>query len=756
MSELGRGQLRIAADSNYAAWINGQLVGTGQFSDFRERKTFSTFDVGQSLQPGRNVLAVLVHYCGQDHFSYLADEPGLWFLLQHGDDKIVSNERTQCRPCPSYQQGPIARISQQRGFSFTYDGRGDDDWTAVDYGASSDWQSAAATASDDTPQERPIPSLTMARRPAHEVIAQGLLRRTESAEATVAELMQRDFLSSRPAHELFDEITDRAGRLISRAVRISAQLSAGADGAYMVVDLGREECGFIDLELEAGAGTVVDIAVGEHLADLRVRAAVGGRNFASRYITGSGLQHFTHFAERYAGRYVQLHITNVSAPVTVRYAGLLPAEYPVTQRGQFHCPDSLAERIYHLSGRTLHLCMHERYEDCPWREQALYAEDARIEALVGYYVFGAYDFARVSLDLLGRSVEDDGYVQLCAPMRVPFKIPFPTMAWMLALAEYIRFSGDQVGVQEHVERAGAMLDTHCSRLIDGLLPCPQGKGYWHFYDWAEGLSGSIARSDSEALLGERFDAILNFLFILALEETAAIFERNGQRDLAQKYQGQAAVTRSAAHRMFWDPSTQSYLSYVGDQAIERHYAEMAQSLGLLARVPEQQTGHLLRSRLTQPNNGWVPTSLGASIYKYDAILAGPAEMADQAFDMVIQEWGPMIYEGATSFWETIKGQQDFSGAGSLCHGFSTIGAYVYQAHTLGIQPLEPGFARFGVRPVFGGLGWASGTVPTPTGDIEVSWEKQGSSYVGSLKHPESLQPDFADYGPECHWKVSTS
>jgi len=38
----------------------------------------------------------------------------------------------------------------------------------------------------------------------------------------------------------------------------------------------------------------------------------------------------------------------------------------------------------------------------------------------------------------------------------------------------------------------------------------------------------------------------------------------------------------------------------------------------------------------------------------------------------------MLDRGATTFWETIKGADDFGGAGSLCHGWSALPIYYYE------------------------------------------------------------------------------
>jgi hypothetical protein len=89
--------MSISVDTNFAAWVNGVFVGGGQFSDYSESKTFSTVDITHTLKPGKNVLAVLVHYCGVNHFSYIPWQAGLWYKLQTAKDCIVSDSRTLCR-----------------------------------------------------------------------------------------------------------------------------------------------------------------------------------------------------------------------------------------------------------------------------------------------------------------------------------------------------------------------------------------------------------------------------------------------------------------------------------------------------------------------------------------------------------------------------------------------------------------------------------------------------------------------------------
>ena len=48
-------------------------------------------------------------------------------------------------------------------------------------------------------------------------------------------------------------------------------------------------------------------------------------------------------------------------------------------------------------------------------------------------------------------------------------------------------------------------------------------------------------------------------------------------------------------------------------------------------------------------------------------------------DWILQDirkkYGYMLDQGATTFWETEKGWQDFDNAGSLCHGWSAMPIY---------------------------------------------------------------------------------
>lgn len=77
---------------------------------------------------------------------------------------------------------------------------------------------------------------------------------------------------------------------------------------------------------------------------------------------------------------------------------------------------------------------------------------------------------------------------------------------------------------------------------------------------------------------------------------------------------------------------------------------------------------------------------------------------------VLNYWGGMLREGATSFWEkyvpTERGVQHLAMCGrpygkSLCHAWGASPIYLIGRYFLGVKPLKPGYAEYEVRPNLG-------------------------------------------------------
>lgn len=746
--------MQICAETNYEVWLNGRFLGSGQFTDFPDARTFSTLDAGPALREGENVLAVRVHYDGGGHFSYLPDSARLCYVLQGPDVTVVSGEGSLLRPSPPYRQGPMARVTRQLGFAFDFDGVAEDDWREAGYSPAEPWRAPApdelqAVGEEDAPEQRPVPLLRCRGRCEARIVAQGVFRDAAQAQAgdlaAMAENLQRAYLSARRASETFQDARFEPTSLETGPVTFREDLlAAGDDGAYVVVDLGGERVGWIDLELElpcGASGLEVHIAHGEHLDDLRVRAAVGGRNFFSRCRPGPGRTRFVHRLTRIAGRYLQLHLRGSAGGATLHYAGLEEVELPLKRELEFSCGDSLHEAIRQTGLDTLKLCMHEHYEDCPWREQALYANDSRNQALCGYYGFGEYAFPLASFALLGRSLGEDGFLELCAPMRFERTIPAFSMAWVLCLADHLRYSGQREPARRWAPQAVRMVQAWLDARVDGVMPSPTGGRFWHFYDWAEGLSGTGEGCTSFGELEDmRFDAPLNLYLLMACEAAAELAAVADAEQIAGQLREQARRLRHAIEVKFWDASAGLYATYLAPEGTRSHHGELTQALAICARAGTPEKLSALRQRLLEEDPRLVPTTLSQSLYTFEALCSGGPRERGAVFERIRRDWGGMLFAGATSFWETQRGGWDFDCAGSCCHGWSAVPVYFYGSWLLGVRPESPGFARFRVDPAVGSVDRAAGSIPTPHGEIEVRLHQQRGKLLGEVVHPAACAP----------------
>lgn len=667
--------LYISADSRYAVYINGCHVPASQYADYPHYKVYDTVDITDYVHAGSNVLAVVGYFQGEDCSVYRVGQAGVWFaILPEQGAPLYSGADTLCRLSREYSSGEVERFSGQLSFSFRYRAAGCDGWQKEDYIPGTDWQPATETGANPPLYPRPIQPLTLrAPRPV-KVIAQGVFWDDAPMETPCGERMQRTSLAFRNAAEL-----GLPPLPVTLPVTEGVTLSAlEGDGIWLMMDLGGEEAGVPEWEIDLPCEATVLFGFGEHLEDLRVRTSVGGRQFAAVYEGVPGRQRFTHYFKRTGCRYVQLHIYARSC--TLYYAGVRPTTYPLTYRPAFRCADSMHNRIYELGRRTLELCMHEHYEDCPWREQALYAMDSRNQMLCGYYAFGETDFARSSLRLLALGMRADGLLELCAPARVSITIPAFSLNFITAMREYVEFSGDSAFGEEMLSTVRRILDTFWGRREEnGLVPRLVGAEYWNFYEWQPGLDGGkVAGCDDTTMV---FDAPLNGFLALALEDAAKLYARLDRETEAADCRAKLQELRQAM-ALFWDDAAGVYATSLSENT-RSHFSELTQALCVCSGVAQGEHRERVLSRLASADSGLVSVTLSCTLFKYEALMQEPEQYGRWVLENIARVWGDMLCAGATSFWETELGAADFFRAGSLCHGWSAVPVYIYCRYVLG-------------------------------------------------------------------------
>ena len=414
-------------------------------------------------------------------------------------------------------------------------------------------------------------------------------------------------------------------------------------------DLGREEAGYLFLTVKADAPANFKIVWGEHLEDGEIRYLIGARNFSLDFHVEEGEHTFFQPFVRLAGRYL-----GVIAPDTVEVVsiGLLPTRVPMTEKA---CTLSgLDRRIWDTCVRTLRLCMNAHYEDCPWREQALYALDSRNQMLAGYSVFEETDFARENLVFISKGTREDGFLELTYPAVGTPAIPFFSLCYPVAVAEYVEHTGDTSILADVMGTIRKIMKNFDERVGEDGLIRHFHTPFWNFYEWTEGSDGGT-QSDTHLLL--------NCAYVWACEHYRRLCTLTGEAS-----QQNTERTRAAIEREFFHPETGLFSLTQGGTK----YSQLGCAFALLIGLGDERTVEAIKHDATL-----IGATLSMLTFVYDALLAHDPEAKEYILADIREKYGYMLSRGATSFWETVEGASAFDNAGSLCHGWSAIPIHYY-------------------------------------------------------------------------------
>ena len=437
-------------------------------------------------------------------------------------------------------------------------------------------------------------------------------------------------------------------------------------GNRLLIDLGAETVGLPTLDIVSDREQTLTIAWGEHIFDGSVKKQIGRRNFFFEYKTTKGHNVFTEYMLRIGCRYLEIEY---ESPIELNYAGVIPQTYEV-EPIPCRIDGQLENDIYNICINTLRLCMMEHYVDCPWREQALYAFDSRNQMLCGYHSFADKnaEYARANLRLIGMDRRADGLLSICYPCGVDAAIPSFSLYYILAMKEYIEHTGDTSLAEEMFEKMTGIIDEFLKNERNGLIAkFPDGR-MWNFYDWSKYSEGSAKRYGQYST-----DLAINCLCVIALDSFEYICA-GLKREFP--YAFKADNIRENVRKAFLAPNG-LYTMHQG----EEHFTVIGNTLCLLAGVAKESE----RAEICEALIGgtMIDCSLSMKVLEYEALLMTDTEKyRDAVLSEIKKNYKKMLDAGADTVWETIDGEADFGGAGSLCHGWSAIPVYIY--HKLGI------------------------------------------------------------------------
>lgn len=605
----GKVTMEISADSGYALYINGVFADSGQYADYPHYKVYDVLDITKLCKEGKNHIAIVVTHCGGDFFTYQPGTAALRYALSvDGHCVTASGEATSCRESRTYESGLCKVITAQLGYSFHYDITEEDGWM------------------------------------------QGDLQGFEKAAVVNQDLP----VFSRPCKKL------------SWEENAPATLLKNEGGTHFLYDMGREEVGHLTLKLRSSKKQKILFAFGEYLIDGKVNRIIDSRDFSVEVTVKEGENTYLNPFRRLGLRYLEVFCED---PIEPEYITVKPAVYPLSKTKELPA-DPLDRRIYEVSMRTLELCMHEHYEDCPWREQSLYCMDSRNQMLLGYYAFQEYTFARANLKLMAMDRREDGLLSICFPAgnfltEKGLVIPSFNLHWFTQVWEYMAHSGDYAFGKEIWPKLCSVLKVFTDRIEDGCVKSFTSMTYWNFYEWSENLEGHLGSSDEEA-----FEAALNCLMIFALRHMAKIANAIGEKDA---FSHLIAPMQAGIRKRFFDEKTGLFRNREDSDAV----SELVNALCILADAATPEESIKIAQILAAGNQGLTPATLSMLCFKYDALLKIDAEKyRTYIYEEIRTKFKRMLDMGATTFWETED--TDRIPEYSRCHGWSALPIYYFQ------------------------------------------------------------------------------
>ncbi len=588
--------VRLVAETNYIAYLNGKRIGFGQFAGYREEKYYDELELSEYLVQGENELAITVWYEGFDSATHIDDGAGLWFsVLADGQEIAWSSKEVLSAKDFSYLNGRQKPITVQLGYT------------------------------------------------------SGM---TSEAELVFSKSREHDrvcVLKKRPVQKLVEGAFEEAKPI-------------GGE----IFDLGRETAGYVRLVVDCEKACTVTVSYGEYLTEGNVPRWIPGgyknvgRDFSLDFVCKQGLNEFEQFFIRIAGRYLGV-TSNDGGRVEVKTIGVMPYEYPVTEKP--FVLSGIEKQIYDVSVRTLRLCMHEHYEDCPWREQALYTMDSRNQMLCGYYAFEETAFQRANLAFISKGKRSDGLLELTYPAVNTPAIPFFSIVYPVAVFEYIERTGDHSILDETWGTISGIMKTFADRIDETGLLKNFDEPFWNFYEWSEGSDNENELDPGSPRL-EKHDLILNCSYLYALTRYEKLLALRGE---PSEIDGEKI--RSAVRKTFYDERRGLYfLSDVG----EKKYSQLGNAFACLVGLGNGRIAIALKEDKTL-----IPATLSMLAFVYDALLAEDENNAEFVLNDIRKNYSFMLERGATSFWETLEGVTPYAKGCSLCHGWSAIPVYYY-------------------------------------------------------------------------------
>ncbi|MBB6051500.1 alpha-L-rhamnosidase C-terminal domain-containing protein [Armatimonas rosea] len=502
----------------------------------------------------------------------------------------------------------------------------------------------------------------------------------------------------------------------------------GAGGAEVRIRWDRVLPAYLSLVVKGGKGATLTIEPNEPNAP-------GHHRMATATLAG-GLQTFElPFMDSFS--VVNLSAKNVTEPLEILDIRASFVSQPVAYRGSFACSDPALTRLWSVCRWATQICLQTHHLDSPHHQEPISDPgDYLIASLVNYAAF--FQPALTVQD----SRKYAWILEQCKNQN--FHTSY-ALLWLQMVLDYGDHTGDDSLARELAPQIHSLLDTFTGYIgKNGLVS--EAPNYM-FMDWVD-IAG-FPGHHPPAVIGQGY---MTAFVYRALADGIRVAELLKDTARAQAYTRTRAALFAAFERELWVPEKGLYRDgkpfqthvkpgqwLPADKEIETFTAHLQFLAALYDLAPKERQAAIVEKAITAANFTCQPYFM----HFVFAALAHTGLFEKHAPEQ-LRRW--KVNEDTQSLLEMWD-------RGDLSHSWGGTPLYQLTTQVLGVRPTTPGFATFTVAPLPCGLAWAKGVVPTPHGDIAVSWRKQGERIVLELTVPKSCQAEVVLPGSDSPKRV---
>lgn len=715
VTEVKKASLCITALGVYEVELNGEKVGDILFAPgytyYHRMLQVQIYDVTQMLASGKNELRVYLGqgwYCGRYTFDnkcqiYGEHSAVAWILTVETAEGTVTF---------SSNDGTVTMLNSPYDYAGFYDGeiyhalRLEEEFHSLVDSSQSDTASPACGGSAE--------ACTIDARPV-------------AYTGKIPEVLEEGILYTKVQEEIPVKSVTRYGDVT-------------------ILDFGQNFAGFVEIDPSYMQGEMLKLRHGEILNKDGSLYTTNLRRAKAETVYYKGSE-----MKKYRPRFSFMGFRYVELSGTVYQDGLLTAyavHSQMERTGFFACSNAKVEQLYHNQVWGQRSNYLEVPTDCPQRDERMgYTGDGHVFALTGAYNYDTEDFlAKFLRDIRYTQMDNsEGYVAPVVPARGPEGVGFMSMlGWGNAVTILPWMMWQQYGTPRYLQEQYESMKTHVECEIRHM-----GKGLMGKKDLWVGpsLGDWLAPGKDVKYMAMHNGPVSNAFIVNDLRILSKTAKLLGRTQDEERFRAQLEKTRAAYLKAFVKKDGSMKDDYQG-----------AYIMALQMVIPQGELWDACFGRLVEKLR---TEGMQTGFFATEHLLPLLADHGQNelAFDLLLNEQCPgWLYQvncGATTTWErwdalrpdgTVN-ESKMSGDNMVSfnhYSFGSVGEFYYR-YILGIQPLEPGYAKISLHPfVDRRLGHVEGSYRSRRGEIKVAWQVEEDKVKLQITTPAETRLTLPD------------